>query len=222
MRRRGGGGSLSGPSPRCGWCLSPTVAGRCTCCGRPAGERTSTLAEPLAARLAARRRELAAGGRARGPGRRQVIVRPGGSPVRRLRWVVLAALAGAALLYAAIPFVEPLLPLSWRTGCDICGLYVTDRGTACERFFIGGDRPDHARYVNSCAARPPQPAEHLYRVHRREDGSFWLAPAALSSDYRPVTFSKVAGDGELWRSDSPAMFADSRAGLFRRAAADGP
>lgn len=198
------------------------MAGRCTCCGRPAGERSSTVAEPLAARLAARRRELAAGGSARAAARRQVVVRPGGAPGRRLPWLALAAVALAVLAYAAFPSIEPWLPLSWRTGCDICGLYVTDRGAACERFIIDGDRPDQARYVNSCAARPPHPAEHLYRVHRRPDGSFWLAPAALSSDYRPVTFSKVAGGGELWRSDSPAMFADSRAGLFRRAAADRP
>lgn len=208
---------------RCDWCLSPLVAGRCTHCGRQDAGRAASLPEGLAARVAARRQQLARARQAQAVPVRQGAMRPRWR--RWLPWAASGGLLAAAALYASTSGLLPALPLSWRTGCDICGMYVLEHGADCERFLIDSDRADRARYVNACAvqrtarAAPWGFAEHVYRVHRREDGSFWLAPAAAGNEYGPVTFTPVPGTADRWRSDAPAMFRGSAAGLFRRSVA---
>lgn len=67
--------------------------------------------------------------------------------VRRwLPWLVPGALLALAAWYAvASDFFTPVVPLSWRTRCDICGVYIAEDAAACERFFIDSDRAVDAR-----------------------------------------------------------------------------
>lgn len=118
---------------RCGWCLCPVVAGRCTHCGRKDAGRDAGIPEELAARLAARRQQLARSPRAQAPRARQAA----GRGRRWLRWAAAGGLLAAAALYASTSgFFAQALQLSRRTGCDICTVYAGEHGAGCERFFI--------------------------------------------------------------------------------------
>lgn len=102
---------------RCGWCLCPVVAGRCTHCGRRDTGRESGIPEELAARLATRQQQGAAAGRAQARRARQMVARsrwPARPAVRRwLLWLAPAALLALAALYAfAGGLFAPVVPLS--------------------------------------------------------------------------------------------------------------